>query len=112
MKRFVWLLSTLCATSYILSQEPLPPLSDNKAPQTVEALWAGYDPRKEPLETEVLKEWEEDGVMLRVVRFLIGIFKGQKAMLAGVYGYPKGGTKLPGLLQIHGGGHQASHYGP
>jgi len=41
---------------------------------------------------------------LRVVRYRIGIFKGQKAMMAGVYGFPKGGTKLPGLVQIHGGG--------
>jgi cephalosporin-C deacetylase-like acetyl esterase len=93
-------------------QETLPVVQDAKAPQTFEELWSGYDPRKEPLETEVLKEWEEDGVVLRVVRFRVGIFKGQKAMLAGVYGFPKGGTKLPGLLQIHGGGQYADYKAP
>jgi dienelactone hydrolase len=30
-------------------------------------------------------------------------------MMAAVYGYPKGGSKLPGLVQIHGGGQHASH---
>ena len=73
----------------LLAEETLPPLKDGKAPQTFEELWAGYDPCKEPLETEALKDWEQDGVVLRVVRFRIGVFKGQKAMLAGVYGFPK-----------------------
>ena len=94
------------------AEETLPPLRDGQAPQTFEALWAGFDPRREPLETETLKAWEEDGVALRVVRFRIGVFKGQRAMLAGVYGVPKGGTRLPGLLQIHGGGQYADHKAP
>jgi hypothetical protein len=102
----------LATTTLIATEESLPPLKDKKAPQTVEELWSGYDPRKELLETEVLKEWEEDGVVLRIVRFQIGMFKGQKAMLAGVYGFPKGGTKLPGLLQTHGGGQYADYKAP
>ena len=77
------------------------------APQTLEELWAGYDPRAESLDVEVLKEWEEDGVVMRVVRYRIGIFKGQKAMMAAIYGFPKGGTDLPGLVNIHGGGQYA-----
>jgi hypothetical protein len=73
-------------------------------------MWQGFDPRAEPLEVEVLKEWEEDNVALRVVRFRVGIFKGVKAKLAAIYGFPKGTTaKLPGLLQIHGGGQYADH---
>ena len=91
------------------SQETLPPLKDGKAPQTVEALWADFDPRAEPLEVEILKEWEEDGVVMRVLRYRIGMFKGRKAMMAAVYGYPKGGTNLPGLVQIHGGGQYADY---
>lgn len=70
-------------------------------------MWRGFDPRAEPLESEVLKEWEEDDVVLRVIRFRIGVFKGQKAMMAGIYGYPKGKKELPGLLQVHGGGQYA-----
>ena len=102
----------LLAGMLTAAAESLPPLTDGKVPQTVEELWAGYDPRKEPLEVEVLKEWEEDGVVLRVIRYQIGVFKGQKAMMAAVYGFPKGGTKLPGLVQIHGGGQSAHSNAP
>ena len=91
----------------LASAETLPPLKDGKAPQTYKELWADFDPLAEPLDTEILKEWEEDGVVLRVVRFRVGIFKGKKAMLAGVYGFPKGGKSLPALLNIHGGGQYA-----
>ena len=42
--------------------ETLPPLSENNAPQTWNEAWNGFDPRKEPLDVEILKEWEEDGV--------------------------------------------------
>lgn len=102
----------LIGSSTVLSQETLPPLIDGKAPTTFEELWAGFDPRAEPLDVEVLKEWEEDGVVLKVLRYRIGIFKGKKAMMAAVYGYPKGGKNLPGLLQIHGGGQYADYRAP
>ena len=92
--------------------ETLPPLSENNAPQTWNEAWNGFDPRKEPLDVEILKEWEEDGVVLRVLRYRIGIFKGKKAMMAGVYGFPKDGKELPGLVQIHGGGQYADYRAP
>jgi hypothetical protein len=84
------------------------PLTANP-PQTREELWAGIDMRAEPLNVHVLKEWEEDGVVMKVLRYRIGIFKGQQAIMAAVYGYPKGGTNLPGLVQIHGGGQFAQY---
>ena len=90
-------------------KETLPALKDGVAPQTHADMWKSFDPRAESLDTEVLKEWEEEGVVLSVVRFRVGVFKGRKAMLAAVYGFPKGGTKLPGLVQIHGGGQYADH---
>ncbi|QDT95909.1 Dienelactone hydrolase family protein [Gimesia aquarii] len=94
-------------------QETLSPLKAGSAPQNFAEMWAGFDPRVEPLEVETLKEWEEDGVVLRIVRFRIGVFKGQKAKLAAVYGFPKSivesGKKIPGLLQIHGGGQYADY---
>jgi len=58
----------------LVADETLPPLKDDKSPQTFE------DPRKEPLDVEVLKEWEEDSVVLKVLRYRIGVFKGQMAM--------------------------------
>ncbi len=104
----ITLLVALCATA-IAAAETLPPLKNGRAPQTYDELWAGFDPRAEPLDTEILKEWVEDGVVLRVVRFRIGVFKGRTAMLAAIYGFPKGAEDLPGLVQIHGGGQYADH---
>ncbi len=88
--------------------DSLPSVMDGRVPQTLDALWGGYDPKKEPLETEVLKEWEEDGVVCRLIRYQVGVFKGAPAKVAAFYAFPKGGTQLPGLLQIHGGGQSAN----
>jgi cephalosporin-C deacetylase-like acetyl esterase len=93
----------------LLAQETFQPIETGKAPETYEELWANYDPQKEPLDTEILHQWEEDGVIIQVLRYRIGIFKGQKAMMAAIYGYPKGAKKLPGLVQIHGGGQYADY---
>ncbi len=56
----------------------------------------------------MLKEWEEQGVICRVVRYQVGVFKGAPAKVAAFYAAPKGASKLPGLLQMHGGGQSAS----
>ena len=90
------------------ADDSLPPLRDGNVPQTLDKLWGDYDPRAEPLEAETLKEWERDGVVCRVVRYRIGTFKGAPATMVGFYAFPKGATKLPGLLQIHGGGQSAN----
>ena len=92
--------------------DTLPELKTGEAPQTWNDTWKGFDPRAEPLDVEVLKEWEEDNIVLKVLRYRIGVFKGRRAMMAGVYGYPKGGEGLPGLLQIHGGGQYADYKAP
>ena len=91
--------------------ETLRPLSGDP-PRTHAELWKGIDPTAEPLDVEVLHEWEEDDVVLQVLRYRIGIFKGTKAMMAAVYGYPKGKTNLPGLVNIHGGGQYADYRAP
>ena len=96
----------------LIGQETLPPIIDGNPPKTLVELWSGFDPQAEPLEKKILHEWEEDGVVLQVLRFRIGVFKGQKAMMAAVYGYPKGGKSLPGLVQIHGGGQYADYRAP
>ena len=85
------------------------PIKNGKVAQTPEELWKEYDPRNEPLDTEILYKWEEDGVVLMVIRYRIGIFKGRKSMMAAIYGYPKEGKNLPGLVQIHGGGQSADY---
>ena len=110
----VFLLTILCInlTHAAKLAESLPVLNNEEVPQNHAELWKDFDPRSEPLETDVLHQWEEEGVMLRVLRYRIGVFKGQKSWMAGVYGYPKGGKKLPGLLQIHGGGQYADYKAP
>ena len=91
--------------------ETLPPLADGKSPQDFQQMWNGFDPQAEPLEVEVLHQWEEDDVVLKVLRYRVGVFKGRTAMLAAVYGYPKTAvtTPIPGLVQIHGGGQYADY---
>ena len=106
---FIFVVSGVISQSLNAQAESLPPLKDDVAPQTFKQLWAGYDPRAESLEIEILKKWEEDGVVLNIVRYRIGIFRGQKAKMAAVYGYAKGGRNLPGLVQIHGGGQYADY---
>jgi cephalosporin-C deacetylase-like acetyl esterase len=79
-------------------------------PQTVTELWAGFGEldRTTPLDAEILKAWEQDGVVCRLVRYQVGVFKGTPSRVAAFYAFPKGGTKLPALLDIHGGGQSAS----
>lgn len=69
----------VCVSCSVAAAEPetLPPLKAGRAPQSFDEMWAGFDPRAEPLETETFQEWEEDGVVLRIVRFRIGVLKGK-----------------------------------
>ncbi len=77
-------------------------------PQSVTELWADFDPHKDPLETEIIREWKEDGGVFRHVRYLIGNFKGKPARMAAIYGFPEGAKeKLPAVMHIHGGGQRA-----
>jgi hypothetical protein len=105
----------IIANSVVSAQEAdtLPRLVNDPAPTNFVEMWAGFDPRAEPLDVETLKEWEQDDVVFRIVRFRIGIFKGKKATLAAIYGFPKHvigtGERLPGLVQIHGGGQYADY---
>ena len=78
-------------------------------PQSVEELWADFDPRRDPLETEVIREWREDGGVFRHVRFLVGTFKGKPARMTAIYGVPeKADGKVPAVMHIHGGGQRGS----
>jgi len=48
-------------------QNTLRPL-EGKAPQNVEELYADFDPRREPLETQTVREWRKDGIQYRDYR--------------------------------------------
>lgn len=90
-----------------VTKETFPPLINGKVAQSFTELWKGFNPGTEPLDTKILYQWEEDGVVMQVLRYRIGIFKGKNAMMAAIYGYPKDAKNLHGLVQIHGGGQYA-----
>ncbi|MBP52410.1 MAG: hypothetical protein CMI27_04625 [Opitutae bacterium] len=102
-------LLNLCMLAGNLIAETLPPLSADKVPQSVEELWATYDPDKEPLEVTIVREWIEDGCVVRFITYTIGTFKGQRSTMAAFYAAPeKPDGKIPALIQMHGGGQRAS----
>ena len=88
--------------------ESLKVIAEKDVPKSVRALYDGFDPDKEPLEVKVLKEFEQDGVIIQMLTFTVGKFKGVKSRISGFYGCPndtKG--KVPALIQLHGGGQRA-----
>jgi pimeloyl-ACP methyl ester carboxylesterase len=80
-----------------------------QVPHSIDELWADFAEldRATPLEPEILKAWEQDGVVCRIIRYQVGIFKGAPARVAAFYAFPKGAAKIPALLGLHGGGQAA-----
>ena len=77
-------------------------------PQTVAELWSDFDPRQDPLDVQVVREWKEDGGIYRYLRYRIGTFRGKQAWMAAFYGFPAGAKgKLPAVMHMHGGGQRA-----
>lgn len=79
-----------------------------KAVASPDALWQGFDPETDPLELETIKSWEEPSIVLQTVRFTGETIKGQRVRVFAIQGAPREGTKLPGVLHVHGGGQTAS----
>lgn len=71
-------------------------------------LWAGYDPRAEPLEIAVAKSWDEDAIHIEQLSFTGETWEGVKVRVFAYRGAPAHGDKLPGMLHLHGGGQTAS----
>lgn len=107
--------------AHIEGQESLKPISDpifgGIAPINLDKVWAGYDPSSEALNSEILHSWTEDhykadnskiNLTIRVVRFDIGTFKGQKSKMVGLYAFPTNSNNLPAILECHGGGQFAN----
>jgi len=80
--------------------------------QEVMDFWGSYDAHKDPLNVEVIKEWETAKGNFQLVRYSLGKLTGSNKsaspIIAAYYGYPKGAKKVPGIVQIHGGGQQAN----
>lgn len=104
-RHFLQTSTTLAALPWVGSNLAL---AADAIPQSVQELWADFDPRKDALETEIIREWKEDGGVFRHVRFLVGNFKGKPARLTAIYGFPDGAKeRLPAVMHIHGGGQRA-----
>lgn len=94
----------MVASNALLRAETLTPLEHDAIPRNLDELWAGFDPRREPLGVETLQECEFEGVVLRLIRYDVGTFHGQASKVAGLFCFPAGAQSIPGLLHIHGGG--------
>lgn len=71
---------------------------------TPEAVWRDFDPRRDPLDVEIKKEWTEGGAHYREFYFTGETIDGQVVRVYAQYGAPEGGKSLPAVLHIHGGG--------
>lgn len=85
-------------------------LAFGQPPTTPEAVWAGFDPRKEPLEVEVLKRWTEHGAVHTEFTFTGMTHEGPKVRVYALSSAPEGKKGLPGVLHVHGGGQTVSPY--
>ncbi len=104
---FAWTLCILTAVP-VFGADTLPPLTDGKVPRSLEELWAGYDPAREPLEVEVVRQWQRGDATVRMLVYTVGTFKGEKSRMGAYYAFPtKHAAKIPGILLMHGGGQRA-----
>ena len=86
----IFFLVLLLSVLQTFAEETFSPYKTSKeVPQNVEDLWNDYDPRKEPLEIKVIKEWETSEVITRYVTFKVGTFKEADSRIAAYYSFPK-----------------------
>ncbi|NQT40612.1 MAG: hypothetical protein HQ581_24175, partial [Planctomycetes bacterium] len=84
---FAWTLCILTAVP-LFAADTLPPLTDGKVPRSLEELWAGYDPAREPLEVEVVRQWQRGDATVRMLVYTVGTFKGEKSRMGAYYAFP------------------------
>ena len=103
---FALALIVLAATA--VAADSFPPLAGGPPPQTFAELWQGYDPAAEPLDLQVVHEWQADGITTQLLTYTLGTFKGQPSRMGAYYAFPTDAEgKLPAVLQMHGGGQRA-----
>ena len=108
MKRPLSLLALLLTSLAALhAADSLTPYTADNVPQNVVDLWKDVDARKDALETKVVKEWRENGMVCRYVIFKVGTFKGADSRIAAFYTFPEGAKKAPAFVWAHGGGQRA-----
>jgi dienelactone hydrolase len=83
-------------------------LASGPSPTTPQAVWAGFDPRLEPLEMEILKRWSQHGAVYTEFTFTGMTHEGSRVRVYAISSAPEGKLRLPGVLHIHGGGQTVS----
>jgi dienelactone hydrolase len=79
-----------------------------RPPATPAEVWAGYDPRQEPLEVEVKRRWSGRGADWSEFYFTGMTYEGSKVRIYAIYAAHTGGKNLPAVLHVHGGGQTVS----
>ncbi len=75
-----------------------------QTPMSPQAVWSGFDPRREPLEVEVMKQWSEHGARYTEFTFTGMTHEGSRVRVYAISSIPAGKTRLPAILHIHGRG--------
>ena len=93
---------------FLQASETFTPYSSSKdVPVNVVELWDSYNPSSEELDTKVINETKENGVISRYVTYRVGTFKGVEARVAAYYTFPDKPGKHPAFVWTHGGGQRA-----
>ncbi len=98
-----------CALTVVsVRGETLPHLEQADLPRSVAQLYTGFDPDKEPLDVRIVREYEQGGIVVRMLTYTVGTFKGVKSTMGAFYAFPKDRRgKIPAIIQMHGGGQRA-----
>lgn len=75
---------------------------------TPDKVWRDFRPEAPELEIETIRSWHEDQADFETLRFTAERESSGRVRVFAIRGAPKGGTRLPGILHIHGGGQTAS----
>lgn len=108
MRGMMTIAMVMLSATAAAAEDTLPAMTADNLPATVEQLWADFDPDREPLDVRVIKEYQQNGITVRMITYRIGTFKGVESRMGAYYAVAnerKG--KLPGILYMHGGGQRA-----
>lgn len=101
----------ICLLSFAVvsatAQDTFTPFTEETVPRSVTDLWKDLDPRAEPLDIEVVREWVEDGVTTRYLLYTVCTHRGEPCRVAAFYCFPTGVKKAPAFVWAHGGGQRA-----
>jgi dienelactone hydrolase len=75
---------------------------------TPDKLWRDFRPDVPELEIQIIKSWQEGLAAFETLRFTAERESEGRVRVFAIRGAPTGGTRLPGILHIHGGGQTAS----